>query len=261
MSASTVAGMRAGSAGGTGTSAEKGAGAAVGTGTAASTGLGAGAGEGLSPAAGPGSAPRNSAAALAPSLSPADQLAAALQRLQTSRAVLRQALIPPPEPANGRDSASAGAPLRQAWRQARRLLRGWPVADLASQALQRWWHSQPWQPAGQALLGGIAPQVAPLVRRHPLASVALAAAVGAGLVGLRPWRWRAVRAHCQPVPGHVGRWLLAQLTSAPMQAALASLVVMAMNRPDTATDDPAAPTAAAPPAAPPAAQPHADRTP
>jgi hypothetical protein len=70
-----------------------------------------------------------------------------------------------------------------------------------------------------------------MIRRHPVAVVALAAGLGAAIVAGRPWRWPVVAARMRPMPGHVGRWALRQLTSPSVQAALLSLLVV-LRRPE-----------------------------
>jgi AcrR family transcriptional regulator len=158
------------------------------------------------------------------------RLQAVLRRLADSRGALRQAMMPPPEPAPGSGGGGLGGlgglsdPLRRLWRRLRRATRRSPVAVLLGDAVRGWWRRHPWRPTGTLLLG----QVQPLVQGHPVASVAVAAVAGAALVGLRPWRWRAVDTRLRPVPGRMLRWLLAELSSAPMQTALAGLALMAL---------------------------------
>jgi hypothetical protein len=164
---------------------------------------------------------------------PSDRLQAALQQLEASRSDLRRALIPPADTDPLNDPGTSPRltdPLRRWWRRLRRSTRQSPVATLLSEAAQGWWQRHPWRPTGLLLLR----QVQPLVRRHPVASTAAAAALGAALMGLRPWRWQAVDTQLRPLPGRVGHWLLAQLSSGPMQLALASLILMP--RGDDASD-------------------------
>lgn len=179
-------------------------------------------------------------------VSDAERLAAVLQRLARSRAALRRELVPPPEPAaNGPDGLGLTGPLRRWWRRLRRATQGSPLAVLAGEAVQGWWQHHPWRPTATLL----ARQARPVLRQHPVAAVAVAALAGAALVGCRPWRWRAVDAQLRPLPGRALHWLLAQLGSAPVQATLASLALMALRR-DPAADP--APDTGAPPSATPA---------
>lgn len=194
---------------------------------------------------GPAQLPAEALAGQAPS----DRLQAALLQLQASRSALRLALMPPSDAAadsDGDTSPRLTDPLRRWWRRLRRSTRQSPVAALLSEAVQHWWHRHPWRPTGLLLLR----QVQPLVRRHPVAATATAAALGAALMGLRPWRWAAVDTQLRPLPGRVGHWLLAQLSSGPMQLALASLILMPLSEEalDEADEHVADDGAAAPPA-------------
>jgi hypothetical protein len=65
----------------------------------------------------------------------------------------------------------------------------------------------------------------PWVHRHPVLSVALAAAAGGAVVTLRPWKWPAVQRHLRRGPGRLGRWLVHQLARAPLSSILAALLV------------------------------------
>lgn len=163
------------------------------------------------------------AAQSAPQTAP---LTLALLRIEASRARLRSAMLPAPE-----STASDGGPgfaLPKRWRAMwRAFTRSGPLATAAGTAvgaLGNWWRSQPWHSttewAGRALLA----EVQPLVRKHPLIAVALGAGLGAALVSLRPWRWRAVSQQVRPMGGHLMRWTLAQLSQMPVQMALAALL-------------------------------------
>ena len=135
------------------------------------------------------------AAALSPTLlSETDPAAAALARLARSRAHLRAALIPAPEPADGGAGGDGpGRMLKYLWRRVRRAGRATPAVDLALGALQAWWLTRPWLPAAQGVGHGVEKAVLPLVRRYPWAAVGVAASAGAAVVLLRPWRWSVVR--------------------------------------------------------------------
>jgi len=176
----------------------------------------------------------------AASTDPAARLQQALARLDATRGALRLALITPPDPPAGAGSARALAdPLRRLWRRLRRAARQTPAAVLLTDAVQGWWQRHPWRPAGSLLCR----QVQPALRRHPLVAAALAAAAGATLAGLRPWRWPAVHRQLHPLPGRLLHWLLQQAGSAPVQAALASLLLMAL-RADPPAGKPPGPPAA-----------------
>ena len=152
-----------------------------------------------------------------------DPVAAAVLRLTASRAVLLGVLSPD----TGDDAGSREGRARSPWRRWQRQLRRWPVVGLALQALRLRWQQHPLHAPLEALLDESRQQVLPLLRRHPVATVALAAAAGAGLVLLRPWRQTWLIDPMRHLPGRAARWMLQQLGEAPMQAALASLFMMA----------------------------------
>jgi hypothetical protein len=167
----------------------------------------------------------------------------ALLALQQSRSALRNEMLPPPPPPGAR--ARAGG---ENWQRWWRRLRRWPAGRLAREALHHWWQVQPWRPLGDTLAGEARQHLVPLVRRHPWASVGLAVAAGAGVAALRPWRWDWVDVRMRQAPAIASRWLWRQLTSAPVQAALAGLMVLASQRAAATTAD-GATTAATPPQA------------
>ena len=165
-------------------------------------------------------------AALADATVPDAPLTLALLRIEASRARLRTAMLPPADSA-----ASDGGPgfaLPRRWRAMwRSFTRSGPLATVAKTAASfvgSWWRRQPWHSttewAGRALLA----EVQPLVRRHPLMAVAVGASLGAALVSVRPWRWRALNRHVRPMGGHLMRWTIAQLSQVPVQMALAALL-------------------------------------
>lgn len=167
-----------------------------------------------------------------PRLQDTDPVAAAVSRLTASRAVLLGVLSPDAGAAqDGREGRA-----RSPWRRWQRQLRRWPVVGLALQALRLRWQQHPLHAPLEALLDESRLQVVPLIRRHPVATVALAAMAGAGLMLLRPWRHAWLIDPVRHLPGQATRWMLQQLGEAPMQAALASLFMMA-----TATSSPPAP--------------------
>lgn len=158
---------------------------------------------------------------------PGDARQAALQRLVASRQHLRAAWLPAPR---RRPSPGERGPFTRRvalwWRQMRRDLGDNPVVALASQALGDWWQKSPWRAAGEALADEIHPHVVPLVRRHPVASVALAAGVGAAVAAARPWRWPLVARQMRVLPLLGRRWAFRLLREVPVQQLLAGLALV-----------------------------------
>ena len=157
----------------------------------------------------------------------AQRKALALARLDASRTLLIQRLYPAPSE-RGAHAASGDAGVvglvaslmnvlmaraqrdglpRAAWRIARALAR-------------RWWIRQPWHASVELVAGTLADEVRPVVRRHPWASLAAAAAVGGALVMARPWVAHTLRRQTRDLPHRVGRMLWQQLAQAPVQLAL-----------------------------------------
>ena len=52
-----------------------------------------------------------------------------------------------------------------------------------------WWTSLPFIPPWAAALMGAASALVPMAKRHPVRLVVCAAAVGAAIAWIRPWRW------------------------------------------------------------------------
>ena len=101
----------------------------------------------------------------------------ATERVELSRARLRQALWPSLSEENARArrhrlNAGVGLPL---------------VAGLKA-SLDEWWEQSTLRPVGQIALGAAGAVVNPLAQRHPFAVVLCAAAAGGALVWSRPWR-------------------------------------------------------------------------
>ncbi|WP_077035637.1 hypothetical protein [Pelomonas sp. KK5] len=165
--------------------------------------------------------------------------AAALQRLAASRQQLRNELIELPD-TTPHHPLNIPRRLRALWRTLRRGLRGSPVAGVALTALQQWWEGHPWRATTELVAGELHAQVAPAVRRHPVAAMLLSAGIGLAVVAARPWRWHFVRRQVQPLPGRIVRWLFNQLGAAPGQALLSALLVMLARQAQT-RDEGAAP--------------------
>lgn len=127
----------------------------------------------------------------------------ALQRLEASRASIHAELMKLQAP----DDASPAASGRSsAW------LSAIPLFDTATRALRLWWRRHPARPVVDIASDAGAQALEPLVRRHPLASLALAMAAGAAMVVWRPWRSRVTAA--------VWAGLVAQLTAGLVKSVL-----------------------------------------
>lgn len=176
-----------------------------------------------------------------------DNVAEALARMQTSRARLRRALIPKTDaPDNGHASSSGGAGFKipdiakLAWRTVRDQLRRSPSLREAVQTLHEWWKRQPWQDAATLAGSELRSVMAPVVRRHPWASVGAAAALGAAVMLARPWRWSIVNNQWQTLRAEAMGAIRAQLFHVPLQmllASLASLLVVQATSSDEPPDD------------------------
>ena len=90
---------------------------------------------------------------------------------------------------------------------------------------RRWWTSQPWHSSVDLIGQTLVHEARPLMQRHPLGTLAVGTVVGAGLVvtlsAARPWAWRQTRSQAASWKDRVGSLLWTQLTSAPLQMALA----------------------------------------
>ncbi|MFM2345523.1 MAG: hypothetical protein RL654_276 [Pseudomonadota bacterium] len=103
----------------------------------------------------------------------------------------------------------------------RRRVEAHPAGAMLLDAAQLWWARHPLRVpllrAGRRLDRGIAP----LLRDHPVLTLALAAAVGGALAAARPWQDERVLRAWRPVRGALGGWLRAQF---PVQTLVQTLV-------------------------------------
>lgn len=195
-------------------------------------------------------------------LSAAERKALALARLDASRTLLIQRLYPAPSERSAH-AASGDAGVvglvaslmnalmararrdglpRAAWRTARALAR-------------RWWTRQPWHASVELVAGTLADEVKPVVRRHPWASLAAAAAVGGALVMARPWVAHTLRRQTRDLPHRVGRMLWQQLAQAPVQLALLGALTAWLKDRGQDPSPPPSPSPPPPPPPPPANSP------
>lgn len=161
-------------------------------------------------------------------LEPDDHRLHSLQRLMASRVRLRAALIP----ANSHrgSAAHAGADgsiasrARALWRLVMTRSTGGSVVSTAATLLSSWWVRQPWHATTALLSDAVGREVSPWVKRNPLTAVALGACAGAAIAMARPWRSELVHSQTRIMGRSAGRWMFSQLTTAPMQMALAAAV-------------------------------------
>lgn len=155
------------------------------------------------------------------------ELAAALHRIEQSRRHLHAELLPPPEDAEGR--AARSGTLGGCWLEWLRSgpLHPWyelaePWIASGSLAVRRWWRRQPWHDAAVLVAETGNATLTPVIRRHPLAAVGIAAAAGGALVIARPWR----HPHAQRVANGgvrlARRWFVRQLANPVLHTVLAS---------------------------------------
>lgn len=108
------------------------------------------------------------------------------ERLIASREQLRHALRlidARSEPGSGLSSETLASRLRAD------LKNSTPEAQILLELFQRWWTGQPLRIAWLLLADTATAVLQPVAQRHPYRLVIGAAAVGAVLVGVRPWRW------------------------------------------------------------------------
>lgn len=106
----------------------------------------------------------------------------ALERLEVSRARLREALAPPPALPPVSPGHGVGASLLQR-------LKALPAAGPVIDSVVGWWSQHPLR-SWVSLAGGASNAVVePLAKRNPVTLVLTAALVGAAFAWSRPWRW------------------------------------------------------------------------
>jgi hypothetical protein len=104
-----------------------------------------------------------------------------VERIEQSRARLRQAMLPPLTlPADG----SPAAPL--AWLER---LKDQPAIAILIDTLQSWWHRHPMRAVVHVASEATNAVAKPIAQHNPVALMALAAVAGAVLAWSRPWRW------------------------------------------------------------------------
>lgn len=155
----------------------------------------------------------------------------ALARIESSRGALIRCLKPEQPKARRASADRLGEPMDSrsfaeslAARIGRNgLLQGsWRTLRALS---RRWWTRQPWHSSVDLVGQTLVHQAQPMIRRHPMASLAVAAALGAGLTvalsAARPWASQQMQRQAGPWKDRLGGLLWAQLTATPVQMALA----------------------------------------
>jgi hypothetical protein len=152
----------------------------------------------------------------------------ALQRLEASRASIHAELKKmqsPEEAAPRSDEASPGWPFSV------------PLFATATRALRLWWRRHPARPVVDIASDAGAQALTPLVRRHPVAALALAMAAGAAMVVWRPWRSRVTAA----VWAGLGAQLTSGLVSSILNPGTLSSLLGSLARPASSPTTPTSP--------------------
>jgi len=104
-----------------------------------------------------------------------------VERIELSRARLRQAMLPPPAlPADG----SPAAPL--VWLER---LKEQPAIAIVLDTLRSWWSRHPMRAVVHVASEATNAVAKPIAQHNPIALVVLAGVAGAVLAWSRPWRW------------------------------------------------------------------------
>lgn len=164
----------------------------------------------------------------APKKKKADPVEAA-KRLAESRERMRQWMIDPDgrHEARRRRAVATGTPDGGPTLLDR--LRDHPVVGVAAEMVNNWWTRHPLHPVASIAEGAVRDHVAPVVRRHPLAVVTGAFAVGALVVWFRPWRWLSGTARAA---GSASQFALKLLGSMPVASLLAAFAAAAKSAHD-----------------------------
>jgi hypothetical protein len=103
-------------------------------------------------------------------------------------------------------------------------LRSLPGVGVVIDTLMGWWSRHPLHPAASLATDMARDKLVPMARRHPLAVVAGAFAVGVTIVWLRPWRFVAKSA---TVSGLVSQFATRSVSNIPWELVIAGLTAFA----------------------------------
>ncbi len=155
----------------------------------------------------------------------------AMARIDASRSALIVCLAPNPPASRDTTSGTAGdrgaepffAQTLAARIKRNGLLQGsWSTVRTLA---RRWWTRQPWHSSVELVSQTLMHQVSPLIQRHPLATLAVGAALGVGLVAavsaMRPLALHNIQRQTSPWRDRWGSLIWSQLGSASVQMALA----------------------------------------
>jgi hypothetical protein len=114
-----------------------------------------------------------------------------VERLALSRERLRQAMQQQKNAGGRRGTGASAAPggMARAGRRWRRSLASIPGVSIVLEALESWWAQHPMRLASMVGSEAAKTLIQPMAKRHPLALVAGAMALGAAVVWVKPWRW------------------------------------------------------------------------
>ena len=168
-----------------------------------------------------------------PSLSADQRMKLAVARIDASRSALIVCLSPTPPASRTATGAPGDAKTEKSFADmlAARIARNGLVQGTwrSARALaRRWWTRQPWHSSVELVGQTLLHEARPLIRRNPLATLAVGAALGAGLVAMasavRPRAWLHIQKQSSPWRDRMGSFLWSQLTAAPVQMALAGAI-------------------------------------
>ncbi|MEZ5701574.1 MAG: hypothetical protein R3E42_05770 [Burkholderiaceae bacterium] len=198
--------------------------------------------------------------------SPSQRKALALRRLEASRSQLINQIYPKPTPRASATGTQASSPPSAVWEGMdalmNRIQRNGLVTAVwrTGRALgRRWWKRQPWHSSVELITSTLAHEAQPIVRRHPVACLAAAAAAGAAVATALPWAARSLEPRVRPWRDNFGGMLWSQLAQAPVQMAITGALTAWLtdlsqrsrpSSPDNATQSTPGSAPPAPPAAP-----------